>query len=128
MGTAHCAVVNGLRFPSLPEMSLGLFPAGDLKKGLTLLLSKNLSEPQERQDSYLALSAVHPEQLRAGSRVRKRTHGELCSLGLSEDLYHSFCLRFTSISVLWVLRGKTVNPPGGICSSLQQYFASTSWC
>lgn len=39
--------------PSLPEMSLGLFPAGDLK-GLTLpvIILRTSQRPQERQDSY----------------------------------------------------------------------------
>ena len=50
--------------PSLPEMTLGLFQAGDLK-GLThpFIILRASQEPQERQDSYLALSALCPEHL-----------------------------------------------------------------
>lgn len=45
-------------------MTLGLFQAGDLK-GLThpFIILRASQEPQERQDSYLALSALRPEHL-----------------------------------------------------------------
>lgn len=109
--------------PSLPEMTLGLFPAGDLK-GLThpFINLRTSQKPQERQDSYLALSAVRPEQLLVQGQEKNPCVGLFATLGLSEDLYPS-CLSFTSISALWVPRGKTVNPHGG---SVHRYISISS--
>ena len=69
-------------------MTLGLFPAGDLK-GLThpFIILRTSQKPQERQDSYLALSAVRPEQLLVQGQEKNPCMGFFATLGLSEDLY-----------------------------------------
>ncbi|MXQ94398.1 hypothetical protein E5288_WYG001169 [Bos mutus] len=64
------------------------------------ILNKTSQKPQERQDSYLALSAVRPEQLLVQGQEKNPCVGLFATLGLSEDLYPS-CLSFTSISALY---------------------------
>lgn len=77
---------------------------------------KNLSEPQERQDSYLCLFQQCILNS-SGSRVRERTLAwglPLATLGLSEDLYPLSASVSPASQFYGVLRGKTVNPPGDL--------------
>lgn len=114
--------------PSLPEMSLGLFPAGDLK-GLTLpviILRTSQNPRKDKIPTWLFQQCILNS---SGSRVRKRTlaWGTLQPLGGLRT-----CILFLPpfhqhLSSMGAQREDS-EPSWGICSSIQQYFASTSWC